>query len=266
MSEFLIWPRMGRTGAEERFGELGLAAGPKIDLSLGAFDFDGVGSRVRQDDLLHVRDELTGIATRYGFNPRYGYSQEVLLDRAAAKVLDREFMASFRDLTPMRWAESGSREVWSWFSLALLPDLTHWRWKHAVARKRGSREGEWYKPRWIGSDLTRHTWARYWWRSVQFEADPNLIDGLNEHDFNHLLERADTIGANPFLVSAFGRELLAISNELRDAGAVNRREVFEDSARRMLRNLAYVDDAALDETETRALVDSFIAETRKRLG
>lgn len=265
MVEVLIWPRMNRAQAEERFGELTLESGPKIDFSTHQFDFDGVGARVNESDLMHLRDSLTTIASSYGFKARHGFEQESYPDRETAKAVDREFTSSFKTLTPMRWAEAGSREVWSWFALALLPDLTHWRWKSAVANKKGDRVGEWYKPRWIGSDLTRHTWGRYWWRAAQFENDPELLSLLNEHDFNHLLERADTLGANPRLMTAFGRQLWTLNNDMQDHSRVSRRDVFDDSAKRMLRRLAFIDDSALNEQEITVLVDGFVAETKRRL-
>lgn len=265
MKDTLIWPRMSRNQAEEVYSEIHLDAGPKIELGTNQFDFDGIGARVNRSDLQEIRDELLDIASHFGFKARHGYQQVSYPDREAARAIDRAFVARFHALTPMRWAEAGSREVWSWFALALLPDLTHWRWKDAVIKKAGSRAGEWYKPRWIGSDLTRHTWARYWWRAVQFEAAPDLLMELNEHDLNHLLERADTLGANPGLMVSFGRQLLDLNDFLSEDGSVSRREVFDDSARRMLRRLAYVDDAALDEGETQLLVSDFMNETKTRL-
>lgn len=266
MTGYRIWPRMSRATAEERFAELTLDSGPMIDVSLTNFDFDGVGERINQDDLLALRDSITEIASKYGFKARHGYQQETFPNRESAIALDREYASAFRRLTPMRWAEAGSREVWSWFALALLPDVTHWRWRSAVAIKSGEREGEWYKARWIGFDLTRHSWSRYWWRSVQFESDPELLNLLREHDLNHLQERADTLGANPTLMATFGRQLLDLHGALPSELEVSQRSIFEDSARRMLRRLAYVDDAALSEDETVALVRGFMRETTERLG
>lgn len=265
MAEFLIWPRMNRTQAEQRFGEVSLSSGPSIDLGTNQFDFDGVGTRANETDLMNIRDSLTSIASKFGFKVRHGYEQEKYPDRETAKILDREFTSVFQALSPMRWAESGSREVWSWFSLALLPDLTHWRWREAVVSKKGDRKDQWYKPRWIGSDLTRHTWARYWWRSAQFESDRKLLQLLNEHDFNHLLERADTLGANPRLMTSFGRQLWALNSEMLNQPEVSRRDIFDDSAKRMLRRLAYIDDISLNPEEIDDLVDGFVRETKARL-
>lgn len=265
MNNPLVWPRMNRSLAECRFSEISLSRGPRIDTDTSHYDFDGIGSRAHVRDFLEVRDQLENVASKFGFKSRHGYDQQTYPDRDEAREVDREFTAIFHDLTPMRWAEAGSREVWSWFSLALLPDLTHWRWKSSSAAKKGGRSGEWYKPRWIGSDLTRHTWARYWWRSVQFSFDPQLLFILNEHDFNHLLERADTLGANPLLLAKFGRRLWELNNELVATSSVTRRQIFDDSSRRMLRTLAYIDDIALDELETESLVDTFIISTKQHL-
>ena len=256
---------MSRASAESKFTEIGMECGPKVDLSFSRYDFSGVGGKVNQDDILKLRDSVIQIAAEYGFKTRHGYQQEIFPTKSQAISLDREFAQVLRSLAPMRWSEAGSREVWSWFALALLPDVTHWRWRTAVAAKKGKREGEWYKARWIGLDLTRHTWARYWWRSVQLESDPELIKQLHEHDLNHLQERADTLGANPLLMANFARQVLGLAESLPGESSVTRREVIEDSAMRMLRRLHYIDDAVLTPDETAQLVAGFVADTTTRL-
>src|SRR5699024_470017 len=50
-------------------------------------------------------------------------------------------------------------------------------------------------------DLTRHTYGRQWWRSVQLADDPDLVERLGEADLNQITERANTIGANPRLMA-----------------------------------------------------------------
>lgn len=256
---------MSRASAEKKFAEIGMERGPKVDLSFSRYDFSGIGGKVNQDEILELRDSLTQIAAKYGFKTRHGYQQETFPTKSEAVSLDREFAGVFRSLTPMRWSEAGSREVWSWFALGLLPDITHWRWRPAVAAKKGDRKGEWYKARWIGFDLTRHTWARYWWRSVQLESDPALIEQLHEHDLNHLQERADTLGANPVLMANFARQVIGLAENIPGESSASRRDVIEDSAKRMLRRLHYVDDSVLTEDETVQLVAGFVEDTRTRL-
>lgn len=259
MSELLVWPRMNRALAESKFLQVTLSSGPEVDLDLAAYDFNAVGERVDLKKINEVRDQLVSIAEKYGFRRRRGFDQELHRGHDAFRAFDKEMTESLRDLTPMNWAEAGAREVWSWFSLALLPDLTHWRWKTAVANKGGSRKGEWYQPRWVGSDLTRHTWSRYWWRNLQLESDPVVIQFLNEHEYNHFTERADSIGANPTLMTALARSLLELDRKLKGDDYVPRRYIFDESSKLILREMAFVDFACLSERETLEFVDGFVS-------
>lgn len=264
--EYRVWPRLDPSSAAKKFATLSLESGPSVDLDLSSVDFNSVGTRITLDELESIRDTLIDEAGEFGFRRRRGFDQEAVLDKDAGRLLDRQYGVLFKGLAPMRWAEAGNREVWSWISLCLLPDLTHWRWKSSVSAKNGTGGPEdWYMPRWIGSDLTRHTWSRYWWRAVQFEHDPQLLQELNEHEFNHFQERANSVGSNPRLMSALGRRLVSLDQEFRASANVTRRNVFNDSLKRLLRRMAFIDDASLDDDEIELFVDRFVLETRERL-
>ena len=265
MSEFLVWPRMQLSVAEKKFLQLSDSGGPEVDMSITAFDFGSVGDRVTEATLSEVRDEIICIASSYGFRRRRGFDQEDFVDSNSGRSLDREFTKVFRELTPMRWAEAGSREVWSWFSLALLPDVTHWRWKPAVLQKKGRRQGEWYRERWIGGDMTRHTWSRYWWRSLQLEYSPDLLNFLNEHEYNHFTERANSIGANPVLMVALGETLMKLQVAAGNERDFSRRTLFDECSKRILRKMAYIDVASLERSEVEALIEEFVDETQQIL-
>ncbi len=156
----------------------------------------------------------------------------------------------------MNWSEAGSREVWSWCAIALLPDVTHWRWKWV------GKSGRWNRERWIGSDLTRHTWGRQWWRAVQLQGAPSAVDQLLESDFNQLTERANTIGTNPLLVSTFVELYLkAVAN-----GTVDRRDLIRDSTQRLLREMAFVDDSIMGGAEMTAWIAQLLEQSTKALG
>lgn len=265
MTTQYVWPRLDRSKAEKKFTSVTLDSGPELDFDLNSFDYSGVGDRMSEKQLRELRDELIAIAEPFGFKHRHGYDQAVNLNNESSRNLDIAYMMKFRDLTPMRWAEAGSREVWSWFSLAFLPDITHWRWKSAVEAKQGERAGEWYKPRWIGSDLTRHTWSRYWWRSLQFQDDPKLLAQLREHDFNHLVERKNSIGSNIILLSSFGRLIVDLYDRYGDEQALKRADLIEEPARLLRQRMAYVDHSILDQDEIDGLVAEFAEEIKSRL-
>lgn len=235
----LIWPRMDRSEAEERLGQLGETSGPELDLRLDHFSFTGVGQRADRRRIEALRNTVVEIATSHGFKLRHGFDQEVDPGNEGRAAFDTEVFSCLPEVMPMNWSEAGSREVWSWCAIAVLPDVTHWRWRW------GRQNGRWNTERWMGSDLTRHTYGRQWWRSVQFASDPELVGSLREADFNQLTERTNSIGANPLLLSTFARRFL----ERVECGGVDRRELIRDSTQRLLREMYFIDDVALTECE-----------------
>lgn len=241
----LLWPRMDRSAAVRRLESLGESCGPDIDLSTDKFSFSGVGTRAVAKEIELLRNGVVAIATEYGFHPRYGYDQDNDPGDDGRSAFDAAIFTALPHLLPMNWSEAGSREVWSWVAIAVLPDVTHWRWKWR------RKSGNWNAERWIGSDLSRHTWARQWWRSVQLADDPDLATLIREAEFNQITERADTIGANPLLVTTFARRFL----EYAETASLSRRDLLRDAAQRLLREMHFIDDSAMGATELREWSD-----------
>lgn len=245
MANVYIWPRMDRSTAEQRFTEVADEAGPRTDLSIDEFSYSPVGRRAGQPQFEALRNRIVEIAGRYGFRVRHGFAQDLDPGHAARAEFDNEVFSCISELMPMNWSEAGSREIWSWCSLALLPDVTHWRWKWVGSR------GRWNRERWIGTDLTRHTWGRHWWRAVQFAEDQSQVRRLQESEMNQIAERADTIGANPLLLTTFVREFEAVRS---DQHLRWNRDLLRDAAQRILRDMAYLDDALFDQEEMHAWI------------
>lgn len=249
LKELLNWPRMDQSLAIQRFSEVTEMTGPEVLWKLEEMSFSPIGARVQEKDVRDLRDAVIDIANSYGFHRRRGFDQEDPGERARSSF-DREVFRSLRIVAPMRWSEAGSREVWSWFALGLLPDVTHWRWKF------GKGPG-WNKERWIGSDLTRHTWARQWWRSVQLEGAEDLVNDLMESEYNQLTERADTIGSNPALVAAHARANI----QAHSSSGVQRRALIRDSSQRLLRDMAYIEDSIVDVKAAEDWTNRLVAES-----
>ncbi|WP_420881641.1 hypothetical protein [Rhodococcus sp. (in: high G+C Gram-positive bacteria)] len=243
--EALLWPRMDRSAAERRLEELGETTGPEVDLTTDHFSFSGVGQRASRREIEALRNRIVEIASNYGFNVRYGFDQDGDPGDEGRSRFDADVFAALPELMPMNWSEAGSRDLWSWCAVALLPDVTHWRWKHR------RQSGRWNLERFIGSDLTRHTWARQWWRAVQLAAAPALVELVKEAEFNQLTERADTIGANPLLVSTFAQRFLKYAEE----SEVVRRDLLRDATQRLLREMYFVDDSLLSDFDLIAWSD-----------
>lgn len=243
--EALLWPRMDRSAAEKRLELLGETSGPDVDLTTVHFSFSSVGQRASRKEIEALRNGIVEIARKYGFNVRHGFDQDGDPGDESRSRFDAEVFVTIPELMPMNWSEAGSRDLWSWCAVALLPDVTHWRWK----QRRQS--GRWNLERFIGSDLTRHTWARQWWRAVQLAAAPELAELIKETEFNQLTERADTIGANPLLVSTFAQRFLKHAEE----SGIARRDLLRDASQRLLREMYFVDDSLMSEVNLIAWSD-----------
>ncbi|MBY4570359.1 hypothetical protein ACN95_10050 [Gordonia sihwensis] len=246
---------MDRSKAEALVPLLGDIEGPPKDLTTDNYAFSSIGQRAGKREIEALRDAMVNAATNYGFNVRHGYDQDHDPGDAARAQFDADVFRSIPILMPMNWSEAGSREVWSWCALALLPDVTHWRWKWSRP------QGRWNPERWVASDFTRHTWARQWWRAVQLSSAPTAIDELLESDFNQLTERANTIGSNPQLVSKFAEQYLALIPNV----SVERRVLIRDSTQRLLREMAFIDDSLLGEDELEAWVSDLLSDSLREL-
>lgn len=254
-SEPRIWPRMDEQVAATLMERVALDSHPVPDMNTENFGFSGVGTRADAGIIKGVRSRVLELARDHGFDPDAGAIQGGA-ERFNLLAFDRALLAEFRDLAPMNWSEAGAREVWSWFALALLPDVTHWRWYRDSKSK-----GQWNRERWIASDLTRHTWARQWWRAVQLEPAPELSEVLLERDFNAITERANTIGSNPRLVTAIGR----LAEERTGGDTKTRTAVIREASKRILRDMAYLEDTVIEDGALESWVGGRIDESIEAL-
>ncbi|MCS5733775.1 DUF6339 family protein [Herbiconiux daphne] len=190
------------------------------------------GSRADEQKLSTARAELLRLAGDFGFPTISTESARIAFDRAAADLMVRVF-----DLT---WAEAGARDIWSFLSIILFPDVTRWRFHGSTNRER-----------WVATDLTRHAWSRLWWQATVFKGAENLLLELTESDLNQLLERR-SIGGDPRLVQALGRAVVDSTQ------AVARRELIRDSTARIRRRLAFVDVRSLDDEQVAAMCDEIV--------
>jgi hypothetical protein len=231
--------------AEQAFADLnGEAAGPAHSLSHPEQVYAQVGGRATEASLIELRQSILTLAEQAGFPTQpVGPQLRVAFDRAAASAITQSM--------DMAWSEAASRDVWSFTSLVLLPDVTEWRWAHTLPKRN--------RERWVASDLTRHTWARLWWQAQTFADDPALLSVFNESELNQFLERR-SIGGHPRLLLALCTEIAAAI----DDGAP-RRPLIRDTTRRLRRRLAFIDDLALDESQLRTLAAQGVSETRDEL-
>jgi hypothetical protein len=220
----VLWPRLVKPVAEECFKRIERAGTAQPAASHPEQVYAPVGGRRATDnDVRSLIDQVTRLATTWGYPDPATDERRIGFDRAAAPIV--------RDAMKLSWTEAGSREVWSFVAVVALPHVTMWRF--------GTRNIE----RWVASDLTRHTWARLWWQAVVFQRDPQLLAMLGESDLNQLLERR-SIGGDPRLVCAIARAVL----ERVSAGG-DRRSLFRNVTARLRRRLAFIDPRSLSDQQ-----------------
>lgn len=229
-----LWPRLplGVAVTLQKSVEQGEDLTPLLDHE--KCYYAPLGTRTTTGQRAELREAILGIAKSKDFP---GIASD-----AALAEFDLEVTSMLHDAMPMAWSEAGSREVWSFIALVLVPDVTKWRWQHRL--------DDVNRERWICSDMTRHTWARLWWRHIQVEGDYRVLARLGESGLNQFLERRDTIGASPDLIRRLASHLDPLLDGKDD------RALIRDVGRRVLRQMAFVDDAALTDDER----ESWIAE------
>lgn len=194
------------------------------------------GRRATQVDIRSLADKVRALAGDFGFPGPLTKVESTEFDRKTSQLL----VASM----DMSWSEASSKEVWSFLALVALPEVTRWRF------------GTTNRERWIGMDLTRHTWARAWWRGTVFSGRIDLLAELTESDLNQILERR-SIGGDPRLAVGLADALIRAG----DADGVSRRALIRDSSARLRRRLAFIDPRALEDAALIDLCDSQIHES-----
>lgn len=226
-----LYPRLPQAVAEELFAS---ASTLEARLEHPSQIFAPVGGhRASSADVGLLAESVRGLAQEFGYPDSISRATVIQFDRRIAELLVAEM-----DLS---WSEAASRDVWSFTALIALPDVTRWRF--------GTSNPE----RWIGSDLTRHTWARAWWRGTVFAGRPDLLDRLTESDLNQILERR-AIGGDPRLAVTLADALVNAPEHHQ----ISRRALIRDAAARLRRRLAFVDPRAMDDVSLSELCASQI--------
>lgn len=226
-----LWPRISHPVARAIFDDFGASTIPMLRANAAnwhtqvSFAATG-GTRVVPGEVEDLATDVRSQAAEFGYPERASDGERISFDRAAAELTYRRL-----EVTTF---EAGNSGMWNFLAVVVLPDVTSWRF--------GRRNVE----RWIASDLTRHMFARLWWQAFTF-AEPGesrldlaLLRNLSESDLNQIMERRSVAG-NPRLARALARAVIT------SEGA--RREIIRDLTPRLRRRLAFVDFAALSDTQ-----------------
>jgi hypothetical protein len=209
--------------------------------------------RMSNDDLEALRNSLLAVARDLGYPAPIASSVLNQVDLRWASVLHQS------SLSP---AEASFPDVWSFIALVLVPELTWWR-------AAGSTNVE----RFVGSDLTRHTWARLWWRAHLFTfglAEPKFgwalwrDSAIGEAELDQIQTRRGGYGRCPKAFRALVRaypDVTAAADELGFDRRVFWRQAY---LRWVLRLGAFLDFSGLPEDQVQGLLTRLISEVASR--
>lgn len=234
----VLFPRLPRAEAQRLFATV---AELSPSLSHHGQIFAPVGGHRATPELVEqVSDHVRGLAAEFGFPNRLLPADRLPFDRRSATLLV--------DAMDISWSEAAANDLWSFIALVVLPDVTRWRF------------GESNVERWIATDLTRHTWARVWWRGTVFGSRPDLLNRLTESDLNQIFERR-VVGGDSRLAVSIAEAVLEF--EMSRPG--HRRALLRDAAGRLRRRLAFIDARALEDLEVLELCRELVTEAGRYL-
>jgi hypothetical protein len=186
-----LYPRLPRASGQSLvleqagLGLLDLRAGSSLSHPHAAPSPVG-GRVVSRDRLEEVRQSVQGLADDFGFPSPLSASKQAEFDRFCGTVLYRDM-----GIIP---GDAGSKEVWSFLTLVVLPEITPWRF------------GRSSETRCLGG--TRNTLQRLWWRAWSLGPDLTFVTEhgmpLGEDEYVQIMERT-TISGNQRTAQAIQR-------------------------------------------------------------
>ncbi|MEU7865313.1 DUF6339 family protein [Dactylosporangium sp. NPDC049140] len=209
------------------------------------------GDRVERQILSGLREELTAAARAAGFPEPPSAADRMAFDAQIGPMLHR-----LMGILPV---EAAVGDIWAFTSLVLAPDVAYWRFRRPDATFDSDRV--------LRTDLTRHVFARLWWRAyLLYEdvpgADPyGLFDSVGEAAFDQILARRAALGASPTLVKAIVRAWKKST-----ADDTTDRELLRDFLKRLLRLAPFIAFDALQDDQLEAELAFVITESVEALG
>jgi len=207
------------------------------------------GERATDQKMQQIRDDLQHIAVDAGYPGPPSIETRAAFDIAVARYLHGE--------TGIVPAEAGSRDggVWAHLALVTAPHIAFWRFPDPPG------------DRVLGTDLTRHVFARMWWRAhlVCDQADPTgdpyqSLTVLGEAGIDQMLARRRLLGQSPHLFRAVLRVWSTI-----DRGELTERALLQDFLKRLLRLFPFLSFEALSEEQLESQLHVVVAEAQKAL-
>lgn len=250
----ILYPRLPPGPARRLFDELRALSIEQLH-TRGLIDHPATvytpigGERATHRRMQQVREDLQRIAVEAGYPEPPSIESRAAFDVAVARYLHAD-----ADIVP---AEAGSRDggVWAHLALVTAPHVAFWRFPEPPG------------DRILGTDLTRHVFARLWWRAhlVCDQTDPTgdpyrALTVLGEAGIDQILARRRLLGQSPYLFRAVLRVWSTV-----DRGELTERTLLQDFLKRLLRLFPFLCFEALPEEQLDSQLHFIIAEAQKAL-
>jgi hypothetical protein len=239
MSDVRLLPRLPAVNGRRLLANPGVSAGVDPEMLRSAAEpfvswAASGGHRATRGELDSLRDQICSVAAECGWPASSG--------QAARARFDARLGAALVESIRLPVAEALRDDVWSWVAIALVPDVSLWRFDAAAPE------------RFLGG--RRNTLQRLWLRARVFdrgvEADDRwgLLELLTEDAMVQITERP-SIGADPRVATAIAEAWVRTALEVA-SGAM------EDLTRHAVRNIRIANEvlcfAALDDEGLEAAV------------
>jgi hypothetical protein len=254
MPEVFLFPRLPIRAARTRLLEITGKAASELAGSASPSHPEAIymatgGNRVSESALKALRENLLNAAHRLGAPTSARQDKLLAFDPEAGRIL--------HDCLPIMPGEASRDEVWSFISLALLPDLATWRFPDQNER------------RLLGG--VRNVFQRLWWRAHLLrdaESDDRWwLLRLLEDALVGLMERPG-ISSNPNVCRAIARGIAELTNLPSDV----REDTWREAYKQIRQRFPLVNFDALPDREVAAQITAIcrnatavIMETRQRL-
>jgi len=232
-SSYRIYPRLSGVAVEQLVSGLARSGGAHqwADRHEGQ-TFASIGSPVDAASLVGIRQAVEAALVSAGLSAVVrGNAAE--WDRIVGWALHRATSTPSTRMSPM---EAASTDVWSWLTLVLMPDIALRRFADgSSARMNGG---------------PRNVFRKVWWRVEVLGdlADPSVVDTLGEDELVGIFERT-SLGRNRPIARALVRRIVAFEDR-------GRTDYSRALSRTVLRDLAHVSAALLDDPAADAFVES----------
>jgi hypothetical protein len=200
--------------------------------------------RILSEEYLEIRSQVISIAAsqKSEASPLSSNFDSAEID-VNKITFDRKLTEAVLDIFPMNPHEASTRDVWSYITLRILPDVAMWRYPNR------SNDPEW--ERFIGTE--RNTFKRLWWRAYMLGG--SLASQLDEDELVQMFERTESIGSNKRVMKTMAEFAIDSRDAMRAIGGKSSTLITE-TAKSLRRTMAVISYEAMSDTE----IDVFVKE------